>query len=394
MKILLYGYYNKYNFGDDLFEFILKKYLDSKNISYIISNSSNLNEIYKTNLNIDMIMFGGGEIINDYFMIPIFKYIKYNNLYNIPIYGTSIGYDNESNNMYITFFDKCIFRNKLNIIDNIKYFFDNDLIFGLKRYYNPILKNPIKNTIGYYLIDKINDNIVNLLIDFTNNIKDMYIINFVVFDKTTDIIIINNIIKKCNLINYNIIIKNDILEIINEMIINDKHLCIRFHSHVICYLYKLQFISFSLTSKVNNFNNMYNIKNSLILEDIIDLLDNQNIIFKDINFNFSVLDSFFDSELITSDKSISIWNIYCHIYDNFLIVLKNKNNINNINEKITYISDQIELNILLKINTVYKYGIEEKLKKLILDNDIDNYNLQIQFIRIMTNLNNYCNKKN
>ena len=389
MKILLYGYYNKCNFGDDLFEFILKQYLDSKNILYIVKNASDLNETYNINLNIDMIMFGGGEIINDYFLIPIFKYIKYNELYNIPIYGTSIGFDNYSNSMYISFFDKCIFRNNLNIIDNVKYFFDNDLIFGLKKYYNPVFKVPIKNTIGYYLIDKINDETLNLLIDFTNIIKNTYIINFVVFDKTTDIIIINNIIKTCKLNNFNIIIKNDILETINEILLNNKHLCIRFHSHVICYLYKLQFISIPLTSKVTNFNNLYNIKNSLILKDILNLLDNQNIIFENIDFNFSVLDSFFDSDFVTSDKSTSIWNIYCHIYDNFLIILKNKNDINDINEKITYISDQIELNILLKINTIYKYGIEEKIKKLILDNNVDNYNLQIQFIRILTNLNNY-----
>ena len=389
MKILLYGYYNKHNFGDDLFEFILKKYLDSKNILYIVSNSSNLNEIYTTNLNIDMIIFGGGEIINDYFMIPIFKYIKYNNLYNIPIYGISIGYDNEFNDIYITFFDKCIFRNNLNIIDNKKYFFDNDLIFGLKRYYNPNIKTPSKNTIGFYLIDKIKDELLILLKDFTNKIKNKYTINFIVFDKTTDINIINDIITSCNIINYNIIIKNNTIEIIEEILKNDKHLCIRFHAHVICYLYKLQFISYPITSKVINFNKTYNIPNSLILDDLLNLLNNQNIIFKDIDFNFSILDSFFNTEIITSDKSTSIWNIYCHIYDNFLIILKNKNIILDINEKINYISDQIELNILLNINTVYKYGINEKLKNLLNSNQIENHNLQSQFIKIMTNLNNY-----
>ena len=389
MKILLYGYYNKHNFGDDLFEFILKKYFDSKQILYIVSNSSNLNEIYKTNLNIDIIIFGGGEIINDYFMIPIFKYIKYNNLYNIPIYGISIGYDNEFNDIYITFFDKCIFRNNLNIIDNKKYFFDNDLIFGLKKYYNPIIKEQNKNTIGFYLIDKIKDELLILLKDFTNKIKNKYTINFIVFDKTTDINIINDVITSCNIINYNIIIKNNILEIIEEILKNDKHLCIRFHAHVICYLYKLQFISYPITSKVNNFNKIYNISNSLILDDLLNLLDNQNIIFKDIGFNFSILDSFFNTEIITSNKLTSIWNIYCHIYDNFLIILKNKNIILDINEKINYISDQIELNILLNINTVYKYGINKKLENLLNSNQIENYNLQLQFIKIMTNLNNY-----
>jgi hypothetical protein len=37
-------------------------------------------------------------------MLPLFNFIKNNNLYNIPIYGASVGFS--SNLQYIDFFDK------------------------------------------------------------------------------------------------------------------------------------------------------------------------------------------------------------------------------------------------------------------------------------------------
>ena len=75
MKILLYGYYNKGNFGDNLFEIIFKKYFYSINIKYILSNPDDLNINYKINKDINFIFLGGGEIINDYFIIRIHGFI-------------------------------------------------------------------------------------------------------------------------------------------------------------------------------------------------------------------------------------------------------------------------------------------------------------------------------
>jgi polysaccharide pyruvyl transferase WcaK-like protein len=275
MKVLLYGYYNKGNFGDNLFQFIFQKFFDEKNIEYIVTNPFYLNKNYKisnnklfksgsfsldneikclTNLDIitdkfippvDIIFLGGGEIINDYFMIPLFRYIKHNNLNNIPIYGASIGYNCNNHIKYINFIDKCIFRNKLNIIDNINYYYDNDIVFALSKYFTPNFTDIIPNTIGYYLINEIDETNYNILKQFTSQICKKYKIRFVIFEYNKDNIIIDKLIKDCvlDINNHEIVYKQNCLELINEIAKNEKHLCLRFHSHIICYLYKLQFIS-------------------------------------------------------------------------------------------------------------------------------------------------------
>ena len=112
-------------------------------------NPSNLNIDYENVSKVDIIFLGGGEIINDYFIIPIFKYIKYHNLNYVSICGASIGYNNKLSLEYIKFIDKCIFRNKLDIIDNNNYYYDNDIVFSLKNYINldDYKTEIIKNTI-------------------------------------------------------------------------------------------------------------------------------------------------------------------------------------------------------------------------------------------------------
>jgi hypothetical protein len=171
MKILLYGYYNKHNFGDDLFKFIFEKYLKNKEIEYTVLNPNDLNNSYESEYNFDAILFGGGEIINDYFIFPIFRMLKYNNLLHIPIFGASIGVS-KNNIKYVDFFDKCIFRNDIPIINNTNFFYDNDIIFGIDRYYKHNVNiSPVINTIGYYLIDDIDDHAFEIQSTCLSNTK-------------------------------------------------------------------------------------------------------------------------------------------------------------------------------------------------------------------------------
>ena len=199
MKILLYGYYDQGNFGDNLFKFIFQKFFDENKIDYIIFNPKTLstNEDHQ----FDLIFLGGGEIINEYFLLPLFKYIANNNLNTVPIYGASIGCNSKLH--YINFIDKCIFRNNLSIINEINYFYDNDIVFGLKKYYIPpqlksdiVAKNQqinlyIPNSIGIYLIHDINDYYYNILKEFMIGLNNKYIIRFIIFEENKDILIIN-----------------------------------------------------------------------------------------------------------------------------------------------------------------------------------------------------------
>jgi len=399
MKILLYGYYDQGNFGDNLFKFIFQKFFDENKIDYIIFNPKTLstNEDHQ----FDLIFLGGGEIINEYFLLPLFKYIANNNLNTVPIYGASIGCNSKLH--YINFIDKCIFRNNLSIINEINYFYDNDIVFGLKKYYIPpqlksdiVAKNQqinlyIPNSIGIYLIHDINDYYYNILKEFMIGLNNKNIIRFIIFEENKDILIINRLIKDGNLNNYEIIQRNNPLEIIDEITKNERHLCLRYHAHIICYLYKLQFLSFPITNKTRAFTEDHDIKYSFNVNEMLDLIISQNIKFKNLEFNFDVLNKFFtiNNFTPTTIKSISIWSIFNEIYTNFIKILNNKNNIidnNNLNYYINYISDQIEFNIIGHLNSPYKYGINTKLINIFNKYNCNNHKLQCEFITIMTDL--------
>ena len=431
MNVLLYGYYNMGNFGDDIFEYIFTKYFNNKSFnctivnpntlidnnlkhnkadslmyrsgSFVLNNEikhlSNLNILENSRSKIDLIFLGGGEIINEYFMLPLFQFIKNNNLNNIPIFGASVGYNIHKSNKYIRFIDKCIFRNKVNLIDNINYFYDNDIVFGLQNYINDdIFKNieVEKETLGIYLINEINNYYYDILKNYINIIKSTYKIKFVVFDKLYDPNTINKLILDCNLISSKYIIKSfeNIIDTIREILSNEKHFCIRFHAHVICYSFKLSFVSFPLTNKTKEFNNLYNIPYSFNVPDMINNTKNLNIAFKNLKFNFKLLDSFFCVENYnnTTFKLLSVWSTINEIFENFHIIYTNKNSIIKHENKIKltkyvkYISDQIELNILGYLNSTNKYGINIAIENLILSDCNDYTSLQNIFIRIITNL--------
>lgn len=383
MKIILYGYYNKNNFGDDLFLFIFEKYFINKNIEYIIVNPNILNVTYNTiNEQIDAIFIGGGEIINHYFLIPLFRYIKYHKNYNIPIYGASIGCEPNIDIKYINFFDKCIFRNKLNFID---YNISNDIVFSLPLYININNINIKPNTFGFYLISTYKDDEYKILKNITQNILLNYQIRFIVFDNNMDIQIINTLIKDCNITNYEIIISDSYKELLFNILNNEKHLCLRYHAHVICYLYKLQFISVPFTSKTIEFNKLYNITYSYEISNIINLINNQNILFKDIIFDYDILDTFFTNTHISKNKANNIWAVLSEIYDNFIIILNNKSKLLDSQQSyyIEYITYQIELALLKNINTNYKSGIYTKLEIIFNKYNYDTYELQTEFIMIL-----------
>ena len=229
-----------------------------------------------------------------------------------------------------------------------------------------------------------------ILKKFTINIIKKYKIRFIIFHVEHDIFIINKLILDCKLIedNYEIIIRRNTLDILKEMYKNSKHLCLRYHSHIICYLFKVQFISFPLSDKTLYFNKYYNIKYSFNLNELIKLIDEQDIKFIELKFNMETIDQFFNIDLCKEkiiNKSSTIWGVYNEIYDNFLKIFKNKKNIINMDYYINNITNQIEFNILNDINTKYRYGIIKKINNLI-NNEKYNINLQSEFIKIMTNI--------
>lgn len=109
-RILIFGYYNRQNWGDDVFEYVFKNYIfnDANKYELIFKNLDGLNhdtELYNT---IDTVIIGGGDVINSYF------------------------FNNEKLTLFRQFFDKkpiyfvgigLTYPNLINVIDIGDYFF-------------------------------------------------------------------------------------------------------------------------------------------------------------------------------------------------------------------------------------------------------------------------------
>ena len=100
---LIYGYYSKFNCGDDAFKIVFKEYFknNNKNNHKIdFYNPSNINNLFSYFY--DEIIIGGGDIVNSYFINPLLKF----NITNIPIKAISIGIPYLDNIHYLNYFDK------------------------------------------------------------------------------------------------------------------------------------------------------------------------------------------------------------------------------------------------------------------------------------------------
>ena len=133
-----------------------------------------------------------------------------------------------------------------------------------------------------------------------------------------------------------------------------------------------------MTNKTLEFNKYNNIYYSFDLDNMINLINNQNIIFNDITFDINKLDDLLENiETSKNNKLLSIWGIYESIYDNFIKIY----NLDDIEYCINYIVDQIEYNILKSIDTKDRYGIYIKIKNLLNCNKIEK-----EFIKIITDI--------
>lgn len=381
MKILLYGYYNYNALGDDLFEIIFRSYFDDNNIEYIVSNPATL-ETTNVDLNLDIIFFGGGEVINEYFMYPVFKYINTFNKFEIKLYGCSIGFnDLPTNKIMLNCFDKLVLREPITqTFSGIETYKDNDIVFSIRQNINVAIPEVLPFTYGIYFIEHIKTFDLKVIIDFINKIKFRNTLRFFLFDPN-DINIVEQVINTTKLIRYEIIHKRENDAFIYEMLKNEKNICLRYHAHILCYMYKRPFISFPVTLKAKKFDNHHKINYNLSKIDESLLFTAED----DVHFNFNHLSSLFDDDkridkLDNHDKNLqnvlhkqrSFWNIYYHILNDYI---KFKN--------VDHTADQIERNILNNYNTNKRYGIIKKLEKVSFSHSS---NTQKEVLSILTDI--------
>ena len=97
LNILIFGYYFRDNFGDDLFKYVFEKFIfNEPKYNLIFKNIEDLDNnthIYST---IDKVIIGGGDIINEFFLndttVNLFRtYFGSENSSPTPIYFVSVG---------------------------------------------------------------------------------------------------------------------------------------------------------------------------------------------------------------------------------------------------------------------------------------------------------------
>lgn len=307
-KILFLGYYGHLNMGDDYFEFMFRNIFKNYSITF-----ANPNKIDKIPEDTDILICGGGDIINDYFMLKICELKK--NFGMIPTYAISVGVTyklsfHKGKSYYLDIFDYFIVRNKIDAIilgerygpEYVKYL--PDIVHGITKFDNNKLsfssicnyftKKP--KIIGIFLTNTIynkglNENYNNQIKNFVDVIESLpteYIIHMVPFNigknpNENDIIINDNIYellteetkKRTRLQIYT----QD--ELLNSFVKKTYTvgLCMRYHSHILSYTYKIPFISISMTNKTLEYMKDMNITKYFINYAENPLLD-KNIIIK------------------------------------------------------------------------------------------------------------------
>ncbi len=282
MNIIVTGYYEEKNLGDDLFEKIGKQIFSNEKIKQKINKIEFMkidkitsNDVY---FNCDKLILFGGETMNDYFLDKIILFKKKNPNSEIHAFGVSCNQDYKTIQNKINIFDKIIFRNK----KDCEYFekrlgkyvqYTPDIVFTMK-YKKPLINHKRKKA-GFFVAMPLYCNLskkdkeiyLNNIRELINNlIKKSYRIYFfpmccnekaneddlILIKKITEVYN-HDILKKFKFFESN----TRICKYIQKMKIN---FCWRFHSVVLSIIYNIPFIAFSETPKVQNILKDYNLE--------------------------------------------------------------------------------------------------------------------------------------
>ncbi len=324
MSILVLGYYDKKNLGDDQYKITIPLMLkDCKYKDIIFKNPHSINiQTIKNMKDLKLVICGGGDIINDWFNCEL-QVLLLN--INVPVIALSIGitYESTINNKYLNLYKYIVLRHT-DLIDNVAKVIGSsrvssipDLGFLLEPSQTPITYNTnvidIINDINYQtkyigvfvangclslndqdimynLLTKLNKLkykiiLYNLNYSDEKHEGDQYINDKL--NKDEEFINSYNFYKKCNVYEIRHITKvQDMLSCIGGL-----HLviCVRYHSHIFSIVQGIPFVSLAVRPKTvllmkdANFTNnvAYNIKD--LESKVTWALDNRNDLILNIN---------------------------------------------------------------------------------------------------------------
>lgn len=242
--ILILGYYDKYNLGDQSYKKTFPILLENAEINDEIV-FANPHEIDKIPPHTKMIICGGGDIINDWFNDRFEKLLKG---YHKHIYAVSIGitYPSTITEKYLERFSQVYVRHrdyhkelaKVCGTDNV--FHIPDIAFLLDPYVPETPPEITKKKVGVFLANGIDINIQDVLEELSKEYEViLYAFNTSESPHESDIIY-----YKKNYANFK---TGPIVYEPEEMLkeISQLHfaICVRYHSHIFCMLQNIPFVS-------------------------------------------------------------------------------------------------------------------------------------------------------
>lgn len=273
MNILVLGYYNRKNLGDDLFQHILLKRFSNYNFQFL-----NPDDFPCEMLSPDIIFIGGGDLINDYFIPKIADILDVFDE-EIPVYGIGIGfpYPKLIGHEYLKSFDFIQTRTQ-SIKNELEKILPNrcSVTPDIVRYNNQecrkIFQPNEQKKIGVFLANSINTEQIifklSKVLEYIAGITiqksckkcqkafsiHLYAMN--THNSSEDDRIINNTLYKQFSSKYdNIIIHNNPIDInqVDTLFASFyATICVRFHAHILSLNSNVPFISIYSTYKVRD----------------------------------------------------------------------------------------------------------------------------------------------
>ncbi len=260
MKILILGYYDRGNFGDEAYKVVMKQYLSDHKLTFVC-----VDDINSVNINrFAGIIVGGGDIVNDYFynkLNPILEsYCGFKIALSIgipfPKLITTKNFEHY-NHVFIRNYEDV--RQLQRVTSTYKAHFLPDLTFILdqpKRI--PTISKP---TCGIFLVQNLIKFpfFMNDLTKFINMISTEYDIIFYLFNTSNNKN--ENDLEISEIIAEQIQSKNKVTidmntynptQMLEQIVKLDFAVCVRFHAHIFCMLANVPFISISSTRKTKS----------------------------------------------------------------------------------------------------------------------------------------------
>jgi hypothetical protein len=323
--ILVLGFYNRDNLGDEAFKPILKKMFND----YILIFRC-VDDITIIPSEVTIILVGGGDIINEYFCSKIKILLS---VFNGRCYAVSVGIPYLSSINYLKMFDHVFLRTKQDLkiaadtigSENLTYV--TDLVFSY-----PKLKKPKNKILGVSLAQPAfnkNNNTEFLCDKFIKVLKTLsssYKIVLILYNNSSNLnesdLVISHYIK--TKLDIEIIESKTVLELQNTIASLDLLIGMRFHSIVMAIKYNIPFVALYTTRKIENLLKDYNLTN----QGVKFVLDKNDM---PINFDINKLIHIIIN--IDSFKNVDVEPVNYDIVKNYIKNKKKKVIYNTIVEK-------------------------------------------------------------